>query len=119
MTILDRLEAAVLDGDGELPARALRDLTLTLETAGLAAFLAAFPPHSTRADRWRREAEELDAPLRALVHLFVLGQAVSAGSVPQNVVQGLAPLFDLGLAEEAGSGQLRMSGVALSRPLGV
>ena len=87
---LDRRKAAVLDGGEELPARALRDLTLMLEAAGLAAFLAAFPPHSTRADRWRREAEDLDAPLRALVHLFVLGQAVSAGSVPRNVVQGLA-----------------------------
>ncbi len=115
----DRREAAVLDGEKELPARALRDLSLTLETAGLAAFLAAFPPHSTRADRWRREAENLDAPLRALVHLLVLGQAVSAGSVPRNVVQGLAPLFNLGLAEEAGSGRLRMSGVVLGRPLGV
>ncbi len=101
---------------GVTRAEALTGLARTLEGRGLAAFLAAFPPHSTRRDRWRRELGSLDGELRTLVELFVLGERVPVSNLPAWVVNGLAPLVDAGLAECGTDARLR--DVVLARPLG-
>jgi release factor glutamine methyltransferase len=112
-----RPSSVSLDGGLVVPSRGLRQLGGLLEASGLAAFLAAFPPHSTRRNRWRREAEDLDAELRALVRLFALGEPVRTSALPPLVVEALAPLVVLGLAEVDTDARLR--NVVLGRPLGI
>jgi methylase of polypeptide subunit release factors len=114
----DRQAADLLVEDLRPEARTgLHGLARSLEAAGLAAFLAAFPPHSTRRDRWRREVEGLDGELRALALLFAFGEPVAVAALSPSVAEGLAPLVELGLAEIDGEARLR--GVVLGRPLGV
>jgi hypothetical protein len=101
---------------GVTRTEALTGLGRMLEARGLAAFLAAFPPHSTRRDRWRRELGSLDGELRSLVELFVLGERVAVSDLPVSAVDGLEPLVAAGLAECAADA--RLCDVVLARPLG-
>lgn len=98
-------------------ASQLRSLTESLERNGLAAFLAAFPPHSTRRARWRRELDGLDERLQALARLFLFGEPVPVSALPSAVAGGLAALVELGLAD-AGR-DVRLRDVVLGRPLGL
>ncbi len=77
----------------------MQELAAVLEVSGLPAFLAAFPPHSTRRDKWRRALAALDPELAATVRLFALGEPVAVALLPVAIADALATLAELGLAE--------------------
>lgn len=94
------------------------DLVDELERLGLVSFLASFPPHSLRRDRWLREAPKVDEPLRPLVDLFLLGRPVPIAHLPSATAAALPALVGHGIVVPDGA-VVSCGDLALFRPLGV
>ncbi|MEV0788583.1 methyltransferase [Kribbella sp. NPDC050459] len=97
---------------------ALSRLPGALERHGFASFLAAFPPHATRRDRWAREADRLDGSLRSLVDLLLLQRCVSRSALPSEVVAALPVLVAADVAQLDGT-HVSLPRLSLFRPHGV
>jgi release factor glutamine methyltransferase len=104
-----------LHGTDSLQSDTLADLVPRLEAEGYGEFLASFVPTSVRPDAWQRAAAVIDGPLRTVIGLFLLGEAVFPEALPTRIQEMCSTLTRLGFCDEVASGRLRLPGLVLLR----
>ncbi len=105
--------APISDVDSELAG-----IPDVLTATGYADFISSISPHGVRHLAWQRCAELVDGELRQTVGLFLLGERVPTGGLPE-MVNGILPVLARCGVADVSNGHARLSGLVLIFTRGV